>query len=337
MLITMSLAKIAALIAAGSAEVYLGNIYVRSTLAIRNKRKEEARERAQVFKEMQRIDMEKKEKIIDCNHAIYDKAEPENYTGRKAPTRHSMLLGFDKDHNEVWGEAVNYIVAGTTGNGKSRKLHVLLLNWLANKQGMVIIIDLKKTDYKLFIGCKGVAMYIDELEQVTQAVKAFEEEYNRRIAIIEKGYTDENGIVRQYIDVEDYNKRNPDNKLADFLLLIDEYADIADVYKDRMGRPTGVYADLIKLARKCRAVGGRIILGTQRPSVDVIIGTLKNNTEIIAMGCLNEINSKIMLDVPGAEELEKREALMYVGNKLTKVFSYGLDDQMLLDLTDKLK
>ena len=125
--------------------------------------------------------------------------------------------------------------------------------------------------------------------------------------------------------------------MPEVLLLIDEFADISDCYKDKNGKPIGVYADIIKLARKCGAMNMRIVMGTQRPSADVIIGTLKNNCSLIGLKLLNATNSKIVIDAEGCENLAPREALAYVDGELTKIFSYNLTNEMLLEYTDRLK
>lgn len=293
------------------------------------------KEKNEIDNKYEQMITEKRSKEIQNKVTVGLFAGPIEYKGMKREGN-GLLLGYDHESNPVWGHATNYIVAGTTGCGKSKKMQALLLNYIATKQGLVYICDLKRIDYKHFKGCKNVAMYIDDLEHVAEAVKAFQDEFNRRVKIFNDGYTDKKGIHREYMDMEDYNTRNKD-KMHEFMLFVDEYADISDTFQDRNKRPIGVYADIIQLARTCRAVGGRIVLGTQRPSCDVIIGTLKNNCEIVGMMCLNSNNSRIMIDTDGCEELNKREALVYKDNNLTKVFSYTLTNEMIMDMTDKLK
>lgn len=249
------------------------------------------------------------------------------YKGIKVDSYKQLLLGHNEKCEPVWGYDTNYIVAGTTGAGKTRKIYPLLLNYLANQQGIVYICDLKGTDFKMFKGKRHIACYVDDLENVAEAVKGFEEEYNRRKELFNEA---------NCIDVDDYNSKH-DEKLRGFMLLIDEYADISDCYQDKNKRPVGVYKDIIMLARKCRAFGGRIILGTQRPSVDVVCGTLKNNCTILGMRCINSLNSKIMVDTEGCERLSKTESLVVIDGRFTKLFAYKISDSILREYIGKLK
>lgn len=282
----------------------------------------------QLEKEYEDMQIEKKERELR-NYNLVENISLSKlaYKGIKVNNQHQLLLGYDCNDNPVWGMDTNYVIAGTTGCGKTRKVYTLLLNWLANRQGDVFIGDLKGTDFKFFKDCKGVKVYVDDLVNIKEPVEAFKKEYEyRRELFNEKGY----------IDIDDYNSKN-DVKMKEFMLLIDEYADISDCYKDRNGKPIGVYADIIQLARKCRAFGGRIVLGTQRPSVDVICGTLKANCSIVGMKTINGLNSKIMIDTEGCERLSKREALTVIDGDLVKLFSYLLTDEMLLRCISKLK
>lgn len=249
-----------------------------------------------------------------------------DYTGIKAEG-FNLLLGHDCNGFPVWGTDTNYIISGSPGCGKTRKLYPILLNYLVNNQGYVYLGDLKGTDFRMMKDCKNVVKYVDDLVNVAEVVKAFEEEYERR-----KELFNQVGAI----DLEAYNKI-AQYKLRHFLLLIDEYADISDCYKDRNGRPTGVYADIIRLSRKCRSFGGRIILATQRPSVDVICGSLKNNTTIVGMKCINGLNSNIMIGTEGCERLAKTEALSVIDGNLMKIFSYRITDERLSECISKLK
>ena len=248
-----------------------------------------------------------------------------HYHGIKVNDKHGLLLGHDINSNPVLGCETNYVIAGTTGAGKTKKMQTLLLNWMCNKQGNVYIGDLKGVDFKYFKYCKYVKRYIDDLTDIEELIKCFTDEYNYRKELFAE---------RDYIDLEDYNSKN-EKKLREFLLIIDEYADIADEYT-KGGKPIGAYKDIIRLARKCRALGGRIVLGTQRPSADVICGTLKVNCSIVGMKA-SKINSKIMIDEEGCERLKKREALTIIDGDLIKIFPYYLTNEMIKEFTDKLK
>ena len=86
------------------------------------------------------------------------------------------------------------------------------------------------------------------------------------------------------------------------MLVIDEYADLM------LQKPKGMEATaetaIIRLAQKARAVGIHVVLGTQRPSVDVVTGLIKANMPTrIAFMTSSRVDSQVILDQPGAEEL----------------------------------
>ena len=299
-----------------------------------NLREEERK--AEIVKEFNDNEVKRKERTNEALKVADLTANTVDYKGLRPPNRHSMLMGYNYKYEPIWCEDYNIIVTGVPGSGKSRLLHVLILNLLANRQGDIYLIDLKRTDYKLYKGIPAIKSYICELERVKEALEAFRAEYERRIALVEAGYTDENGILREYIDIADYNDKNPNDIQKDFFLIIDEFADISDKFTNKQG-PFGVYADIIQMARTYRAMGGRIILGTQRPSCDVIIGTLKNNTNLCGLKTLNERNSIIVIDEPGCEKLEKRQALMHLNMELVKIFTYNLSNEQIVEYTDRLK
>lgn len=273
-----------------------------------------------------RLDIFLKEGLMQFRIAN-EEIPPMDYKGLKPPTVKHLLIGHDFDYKALWMDAPNLLITGTTGSGKTTKFHVILNNFLANKQGTLYIANLKG-DYNFYKGKEGVVMVVDDLNDVKKLVAAYEEEYNRRVKLLGETYK----------DVDDYNKRNPEGDiLKPMMLVIDEYADISDVYTDKSKRPIGVYADIIRLARKHRYLMGKMLLGTQRASVDVIIGTLKNSFSIIGMTCLNKRNSEISIDQGGCENLKEREALGYLNNELTHIFSYRLTDVQLLSNIKKLK
>lgn len=281
-----------------------------------------------IKKDYEQMQVDKKDKELKDYKLVETNAMKLDYKGIKVDNYKQLLLGYNIDSNPNWGLETNYIITGTTRCGKTRKNHVLLLNYLANKQGIVWIGDLKMTDFKLLKSKKNVMGYVNNIENIKEIVAGFETEFIRRQEIIDEG---------DYIDIDDYNRQNQDNQMRSFMLYIEEFANLSDIYRDKNGKPIGVYADIIRLARTVGYCGGRIILTTQRASVDVIIGTLKNNCSLIGMKCLNETNSKISIDSEGCERLKKSEALTVIDGNLTKIFSYNITDEMLREFTSKLK
>lgn len=288
---------------------------------------EQEKENKEILKKHEQMVVNKKKREIEGYELIEVSSDKQNYKGIKPPNKTELLLGHDYKGNPIWGDKTNYIIAGTVGSGKTSKMYGIVLNYLACKQGTLYIGDLKGVDFFMFKDKKNVVKYVDDLENVPELIKAFEAEYEAR-----KKLLNDSGCV----NIDQYNEKH-DEKLRQFMLLIDEYADIADVFHDKQGKPIGTYADIVRLARKVRAFGGRIILGTQRPDHTVICGQLKNNCSIIGLMCVNVISSNIMIGCDGCERLEQREALMLDGNKLVKVFSYNITSKLLNRCVSKLK
>lgn len=289
---------------------------------------EQQRDNETIKKNYEQMQVDKKDRELKEYKLIENVSLSQvEYTGIKAPSNNAVLLGHDYMGLPMWGTDPNYIFSGSTRCGKTRKLYTLLLNFLVNNQGYVFLGDLKEVDFTMFKDCKNVVKYINKLNSIKEIVEGFKEECDRRRELFAKA-----GVV----NLEAYNKKTGE-KLRDFMLLIDEYADISDAYKDRNGNPIGVYLEIIGLARTCAAFGGRIILGTQRPSVDVICGTLKNNCSIVGMKCINALNSNIMIGTDGCERLAKTESLTIIEGNLMKVFSYRISDERLTECISKLK
>lgn len=260
-------------------------------------------------------------KVLNAN------VEPDPFKIIRPPSYSSLLLGHDIDYLPVWSNDTNLLVCGTTGAGKSTILHTIAINFLANKQGTILFGDLKKTEFFGYRNKQNVAIVCDEMESIEQMIIDFENEYNRRIALLRDN-------ERQYKNYVEYNKAHKD-KIYPCILMIDEFADIALRYKKK-DEPIGIYKTLIVLAAKIRCTGMRIVLGTQRPSADVVVGILKNNFNLIGMRCINANNSRIVIDEEGLENLEKFRAKIRQDGKLTDVISYYLDEEKIEEELRKL-
>ena len=98
-------------------------------------------------------------------------------------------------------------------------------------------------------------------------------------------------------DIGSYNARHPANKMPHIIFVIDELADLMATAASE------VEAGIIRLAQMARAVGIHLILATQRPSVDVITGLMKANIPLVLPFPSPPIDSRTILDSPGAEKL----------------------------------
>lgn len=286
---------------------------------------QEERRAKEISKQHEKIEVEKKAREVNDYSLVQETHSPIVFAPKMPPHKQSLMIGYDCKGDTVWLTQTNIVVTGTEGSGKTRFLYALIINALYHSQVRLYLGDLKGTDFKRFSTKRNV-LYVSDLEHIPFLVKEFEKEYQRRIDLFAN---------KGYIDFEDYNRRSS-KKLRPYVLLIDEYADISATYHEK-GRPMGVYADIIRLARKCRSTGGRIILATQRPDANTINGSLKNNCSILGLKMINTLNSNIAIGCDGCERLERGQGLMVIDGKLRKIFSYKITNQVLDEYVSKLK
>ena len=123
----------------------------------------------------------------------------------------------------------------------------------------------------------------------------------------------ENGGFTKIEGFNEYSKLNSDPTLPLILIVIDEFADLMLVAAKE------VEEQVLRLAAKARAAGIHLILATQRPSVDVITGVLKSNLPSrIALQVASGVDSKTILDQPGAQNLLGKGDMLYLPSSAPK-------------------
>ena len=193
------------------------------------------------------------------------------------------LLGQDTSGNRVWmdlSKNPHMIVAGTTGSGKSTLVHNIIANLLNYNEVYMYLIDPKGIEFSDYAkhnipNIEVGYTYEDTIRTLNSVLSAMEYRYEA----MRKGWS---------LDHVPY-----------IVLIIDEFADLIMQDKDNQ-----FYTKLCQLAQKCRAAKISIILATQRPSVNVIDGTIKANFPArIACRVASHVDSKVILDAVGAENL----------------------------------
>jgi len=194
-----------------------------------------------------------------------------------------LLLGEDTKGLPLWFDmetAPHMIIGGATGSGKSTLLHSIIANLLVMDNVMIDLIDTKNIEF---------FKYNDRFDRIAVAC-----DYDRCIEVLENLYEEMEErykIMRDGGIVDDYFPYH--------VLIIDEFADL--VMQD-VGHT--MQKLLCGLAQKCRAAGIHIILATQRPAASILSGEIKANFPArIALKTASGIDSKIILDSVGAEEL----------------------------------
>ena len=205
-------------------------------------------------------------------------------------------------------EMPHLIIAGATGSGKSVAIHTILLSILYKAtpdEVKLILIDPKQVELAIYntlphlltpvvVQTKMAKNALDwavyEMEERYKKLSKIQvrniDQYNARLKFLEQ--TDEDA----FLDLENHEQ------LPYIVIVIDEFADlIMEVGKD-------IEHSVARIAQKARAVGIHLILATQRPSTDVITGTIKNNfPSRIALAVPSKFDSRTIIDVMGAEKL----------------------------------
>ena len=197
------------------------------------------------------------------------------------------------------------LIAGATGMGKSVCINCLIISLLYKAQPKdvkLLLIDPKTVEFKIYKDIPHlIAPIVTEPKKAAGALIKMVEEMERRFQLIE-----EVGVR----DVKAYNeavKNDPDREhLPQIVIIIDELADLM------MTTPDDVENSICRLAQKARAAGMHIIIGTQRPSVDVITGLIKANVPSrIACTVASQVDSRTIIDIAGAEKLMGRGDMLY--------------------------
>ena len=191
------------------------------------------------------------------------------------------------------------LVAGSTGSGKSVCLNTMLISMLyksSPEDVRLILIDPKTVEFSTYANLPHLLTpeIITTKEQTINALNWAIKEMEYRYGLLQRN---------QVVNIKEYNsldivKNGEVEKLPYIVIVIDELGDLMIEAKREMEER------IMKLAQKSRAAGIHLVIATQRPSVDVITGTIKANLPSrIAFALTNFADSKTVLDMGGAEKL----------------------------------
>ena len=247
-------------------------------------------------------------------------------------------IGKDVAGNPVFGDIAKFphtLICGATGMGKSvciNSIMVSILYRVRPDEIKLIMVDPKKVEFKMYSGIPHLLIpVITEAKQAAGALMWAVEEMERRYELIEKFN------VR---NLDAYNEKvtfDPSlgEKLPKIIIVIDELADLMMMVRDPV-------EDLImRIAQKARAAGIHLIIGTQRPSVQVITGSIKANIPT-RMSCkvTSQVDSRTVFDIGGAEKLLNRGDMLYSTvdkPKAIRVQGAFVSDKEVEDIMEFLK
>lgn len=219
------------------------------------------------------------------------------------------------------------LVAGATGQGKSVGINAILVSLLFKKhpaQLKFVLVDPKKVELTLFNRIErhflaklpGEAdAIITDTKKVVNTLNSLCIEMDQRYDLLKDAQVRN---LREYNDKFIKRKLNPNNGhrfLPFIVLVVDEFADLM------MTAGKEVEAPIARLAQLARAIGIHLVLATQRPSVNIITGTIKANFPArLAFRVLSKIDSRTILDSGGADQLIGRgDMLLSTGSDLIRL------------------
>ena len=222
-----------------------------------------------------------------------------------------FVLGRDVSGEPIFAnieKMPHMLIAGATGSGKSILMHSIITSLLFKNSPAtlkLILIDPKRVELSVYDGIPHlVSPVITENKKALGVFRWAIHEMERRYEVLQKAGSR---------DIKSYNAAHGEEPLPYILIAIDELADLMSSF----GRD--VEGSIVRLAQMARATGIHLLLATQRPSVEVITGLIKANIPArVAMQVASQIDSRTILDTPGAEKLLGHGDLLFLSAELSK-------------------
>jgi S-DNA-T family DNA segregation ATPase FtsK/SpoIIIE len=231
---------------------------------------------------------------------------------RASPSKLTVALGRDVAGAPIvldLGAMPHLLVAGQTGSGKSVNISSILCSLLLNATPddvRLLIGDLKRVDFTAFGDVPHlIAPVMTDAEKILNALFWVVGEMDRRYRLFAR--TSSRNIGQ-------YNEKHTgSDRIPYVVFVIDELADLM------LQAPIQVEKQITRVAQLARATGIHLVLGTQRPSVDVITGLIKANIPArIAFATASAVDSRTIIDMTGAEKLLGRGDMLVLRPDLAK-------------------
>ncbi|MBR6327449.1 MAG: DUF87 domain-containing protein, partial [Alphaproteobacteria bacterium] len=220
-------------------------------------------------------------------------------------------LGVKIDGTPIFADLAkmpHLLVAGATGSGKSVGLNAFIISLIKRKKSSelkFVLIDPKRIEFSVYNNQKYMLMpVITDNADAADALQYLVDEMNKRYQLLEESLTK---------NIGEYNEK--EGGMPYIVAIVDEFSDL--VLSDK-----SVEKKIQILAQKARAAGIHLILSTQRPSVDVVTGSIKANfPSRLAFKTASGVDSKTILDTTGAEDLVGRGDALFLAStgELTRV------------------
>lgn len=262
-------------------------------------------------------------------------------------TKFDLPIGLGKTiSNETFvydlAKMPHLLMAGATGQGKSVGLNAIIASLLYKKHPAelkFVMVDPKKVELTLF--SKIERHYLAKLPDSEEAIITDTKKVVRTVNSLCIEMDNRYDLLKdaQCRNIKEYNykfinrKLNPENGhrfLPYIVLIVDEFADLIMTAGKEVEMP------IARLAQLARAIGIHLVIATQRPSVNIITGTIKANFPArIAFRVTSKIDSRTILDSSGAEQLIGRgDMLLSTGNDLIRLQCAFVDTPEIDNVTD---
>ena len=241
--------------------------------------------------------------------SIREIVDSDEFLSSKSPVTFALgkdINGFVKVCNLA--KMPHLLVAGATNSGKSIFLNSLIISLVYKSSPddlRLILIDPKRVEFSMYAGLPHLVIpyVITETEKASNALTWAINEMERRYELFEG---------ERCRNLEEYNNLSKilsgeEKKLPYIVIVVDEFSDLMSVMKKE------IEEKVKRLAQKARASGIHLVLTTQRPSVDVITGTIKTNfPSRISFALTSFADSKTILDQAGAESLLGKGDMLFL-------------------------
>lgn len=245
--------------------------------------------------------------------------ESEQFKKLSGKSQLAFALGQDVSGQPVIADLASMphlLIAGATGSGKSVCVNALIACLLLTNTPddlNFVMVDPKRVELSAFNGIPHLYMnqpVVVDMEQAVAALQFAVKEMDTRFREFAK-------VGAR--NIESYHQLTKDKpnatKLPYLVLVVDELADLM------MVAANDVEKAITRLAQMARATGIHLVLATQRPSVDVVTGLIKANfPSRISFAVTSQVDSRVVLDSPGAEKLLGRGDMLYMASDSSKLF-----------------
>ncbi|MGE5139629.1 MAG: DNA translocase FtsK 4TM domain-containing protein [Rudaea sp.] len=247
--------------------------------------------------------------------------ESEEFKKASSRSRLAIALGQDVSGQAIvadLGSMPHLLIAGATGSGKSVCINALIACLLLTNTPddvQFVMVDPKRVELSNFRGIPHLLTdVVVEMDMAVAALQRAVAEMDQRFKMFARiGARNIEGYNAK-TDEERREQGFPAGKLPYLVLIVDELADLMMVAADEVEKA------ITRLAQMARATGIHLVLATQRPSVDVVTGLIKANfPSRISFAVTSQIDSRVVLDTPGAEKLLGKGDMLYMASDSSKL------------------